>query len=143
MITYTHGITLQTQRIITKNDIITLCKSLNDQINYHNLCEFQPEGISGGGILFKFRDNSENKWYKSVRLSANKWYFINDNVLSEWSENNDIIYNKNTTFTLFLKSFDGAPLFTIDELKIWENCFNKIGCVKVGKYPTKKSLISE
>jgi hypothetical protein len=46
-----------------------------------------------------------------------------------------------------LKSFHGAPLFTIDKLKVWEECFNQIGIgigigiVNVGKYPSKKSLI--
>ena len=43
---------------------------------------------------------------------------------------------------MFLKSFNGAPLFTLEELKIWEECFNQIGIVKVAKYPTKKSLIT-
>ena len=49
----------------------------------------------------------------------------------------------NIKFTLFLKSFNGAPLFTLEELKLWEECFNQIDIVKIGKYPSKKSLISE
>ena len=55
----------------------------------------------------------------------------------------DIIFDKNNKFTLFLKSFSGAPLFTLEELKIWEECFNQIGIIKVGKYPSKKSLITK
>ena len=145
MRTYTCGLTLKTERIITKDDIITMCKLLNSKDAYSNLCEFQPERISEGGIIFRF-NNLNNKWYKSVRLcvgrneSKGKWYLIDDNCLSEWSGNNDIIFDKNNIFTLFLKSFDGAPLFTIEELEIWEECFNQIGIVNVGKYPTKKSL---
>ena len=148
MMTYTNGLTLKTERIITKDDIITMCKLLNSKDEYSNLCEFQPEGITGGGILFKFK-NLDNKWYKSVRLcvyhgvSEGKWYWINDNYLSEWTGNNDIIFDKNKKFTLFLKSFNGAPLFTLEELKIWEECFNQIGIVKTGKYPSKKSLITK
>ena len=140
------GLTLKTERIITKDDIITMCKLLNSKDKYSELCEFQPEGICGGGILFKFKDNLLNKWYKSVRLcvyrgeSKGKWYWINDNYLSEWTGNNDIIFDKNNKFTLFLKSFNGAPLFTLEELKIWEECFNQIGIVRAGKYPSKKSL---
>ena len=143
--TYTSGLTLKTERIITKDDIITMCKLLNSKDAYSNLCEFQPEPISEGGIIFKF-NNLDNKWYKSVRLcvtkdeSKGKWYFINDNCLSEWTGNNDIIFDKNNIFTLFLKSFYGAPLFTIEELEIWEECFNQIGIVNVRKYPSKKSL---
>ena len=149
MRTYTIGLTLKTERIITKDDIITMCQLLNSKDEYSNLCEFQPEGITEGGILFKFKDHLPDTWYKSVRLcvrtgcSKGEWYWINDNVLSEWSKNNDIIFNKNNKFTLFLKSFNGAPLFTLDELKIWEECFNQIGIVKIGKYPSKKSLIHE
>jgi hypothetical protein len=149
MRTYTRGLTLITERIITKKDIITMCNLLNSKDEYTNLCEFEPEPISEGGILFKFKDNFDNTWYKSVRLCVSwgetrgKWYLINKNVISEWSGNDDIIFNKNSKFTIFLKSFHGAPLFTLDELKIWEECFNQIGIVMVGKYPTKKNLISD
>jgi hypothetical protein len=149
MITNAIGLTLKTERIITKDDIITMCKLLDSKDEYSNLCEFQPEGITEGGILFKFKGNLDNKWYKSVRLcvhygvSKGKWYWINDNYLPEWSENDDIIFDKDNKFTLFLKSFNGAPPFTLEELKIWEECFNQIGIVKIGKYPSKKSLITK
>ena len=72
--THTHGLTLKTERIITKDDIITMCKLLNSNDQYLNLCEFQPEGICEGGILFNFKDsvnNVDNEWYKSVRLCVN------------------------------------------------------------------------
>ena len=151
MSTYTNGLELKTERIITKDDIITMCQLLNSRDEYSNLCEFEPEAISEGGILFKFKDNLENankyKWYKSVRLCVNHmysrgtWYLINrTNVISEWTGNNDIIFDKDNRFGLYLKSFHGAPIFTVDELKIWEECFSRIGIVNVGKYPTKKSL---
>jgi hypothetical protein len=48
MTTYTIGLTFKTGRIITKDDIITMCKLLNSKDQYSNLCEFQPEGISEG-----------------------------------------------------------------------------------------------
>ena len=146
MNTYTTGLTLKTTRVITKCDIITMCKSLNNKEEYSNLCEFEPEGITEGGIVYKFKDGSDNNLYKTVRLRVNsgasngKWYWINENVMSEWSESNDMIFDTNKKFTIFLKSFHGAPLFTLAELKIWEVCFNEIGIVKVGKYPSKKSL---
>lgn len=147
--TYAVGLTLKTERIITKDDIITMCKLLNGKDEYSDLCEFQPEGISEGGISYKFKDNLDDKLYKSVRLCVNRgaskgnWYWVNEKYLPEWTENNDIIFDKHNTFTLFLKSFDGAPLFTLEELKIWEDCFNQIGIVKVGKYPSKKSLMTK
>jgi len=144
--TYTNGPAFKSIRIITKNDIITLCKLLNSKAEYSNLCSFQPEEISEGGILYNFNDNVEKKWYKSVRLSVRRgesrgnWYMVNNNYETEWTGNNDIIFDINNKFTLFLKSFNGAPLFTLEELKIWEKCFNQIGIVKVGKLPSKNSL---
>jgi hypothetical protein len=147
--TYGKGFSLKCNNIITKNDIINFCKLLNEKNEYKDKCEFKPEGISEGGIVFKF-NNSENKWYKSVRLCLNEyddgrnrngeWYWINDNVMDEWSDNNDIILKKNSKFHIFLKSFHGAPVFTLDELKIWEDCFNKIGISKTGKFPNMRKI---
>lgn len=148
MITYTRGLTLKTQRIITKNDIIIMCNLLNSENAYLNLCEFKPEGITEGGIVFRFIDPPFG-WYKSVRLCVDRenadgtWYPVYENVMTEWFGNDDIIFQTNTTFTIFLKSFRGAPLFTIDELKIWEKCFKQIGIVKIGKYPSKKDLYTD
>jgi hypothetical protein len=144
--TYTSGLTLKTKNIITKNDIISLCKLLNSKDEYSNLCEFEPEPITEGGIIYKFKDKLHNEFYKSVRLCVNHgdskgyWPYLKDNYLSEWNGNNDIIFPKNNKFTLVLKSFNRAPLFTLEELEIWEECFNKIGIEKVGKYPTRNSL---
>jgi len=39
-----------------------------------------------------------------------------------------------------LKHLDGAPQFTIEELQIWEKCFNQIGIENIGKYPSKSKL---
>lgn len=146
MTTYTHGFDLKCKNIITKKDIIKMCILLNNREEYSNLCKFQPEGITEGGIIYKFKDN--NKWYKSIRLCVNyngssgKWYRVNDNVMLEWKDNNDVIFNTNNEFTIFLKSFNGAPPFTITELKILEECFNEIGIINIGKYPSKNSLFT-
>lgn len=147
--TYCSGLTFKTEKIITKNDIITMCNLLNNREEYSSqLCTFEPEPITEGGIVFKFKNNSE--WYKSVRLCVHsvvnyggkyhQWDWINDNVMTEWLENNDVVFDKNCKFYTFIKSFHGAPVFTLNELKIWEECFNQIGVKKVGKYPSKKKL---
>jgi hypothetical protein len=44
--------------------------------------------------------------------------------------NDDIVFDKNYKFDTIIKSFHGAPVFTLDELKIWEECFNQIGVKK-------------
>ena len=151
--TYTSGFTLKAERDITKDDFISFCKSLNNNYAYSDDYEFEPEPIGFGGIKYKFKDNSHNPpgsgCYKSVRLglcrgeSKAKWPWVPNNWLCEWSGNNDIIIPKNDKFTLFLKSFRGAPAFTLKELKIWNNCFNQIGIVRVSKYPSKESLIHQ
>ena len=134
------GLTLTTKQDIYKGDIVVLCKSLNQEFN--GSCEFQPECISEGGILYKFKDGTTG--YKSVRLDGNvgKWDWINsdEDVMSEWFENTDIIFAANTKFNITLKHLDGAPQFTIEELQIWEKCFNQIGIENVGKYPSKRKL---
>ena len=146
MSTYTTGLTLKTTRVIKKSDMTTMCEFLNSKEEFSGLCRFEPEGISEGGIVYKFQNECDKNWYKSVRLcvthgcSGGKWYWVNENVMTEWSESSDIIFDTNKKFTIFLKSFHGAPLFTLAELRIWEACFNEIGIVKVGKYPSKKSL---
>ena len=104
--TYTLGLTLKTKQKITKNDIIILCNLLSNKDEYSNLCEFEPEGITEGGILFKFNKNNvdyKKEWYKSVRLcvrsarallsegGAGKWYWINEGTLAEWDGSDDII----------------------------------------------------
>jgi len=131
------GLTLRTKKDICKGDIVVLCEHLNDE--FKGSCEFQPEGITEGGILYKFKDGTTG--YKSVRLcvgmhgSGGKWYWVNkETVMSEWSKNTDIIFTANTKFDTALKSLEGAPPFTKEELKIWERCFNKIDIIKVGKY---------
>lgn len=148
--TYTTGFTLKASRIITKNDMITICELFTSKYSHSCECEFQPEPICEGGILYKFKKNLDDKCiqpYKSLRLCVNgmesrkSWPFVSDNYLSEWTGNNEMIIDKDDKITLFLKSFFGAPVFTLEELKIWEECFNQIGLKKVGKYPTKKSLI--
>jgi len=125
---------------ITKHDIITLCRLLNNEEFYTNLCTFQPEGITEGGIVFKFSDGN---WYKTIRFRKRQdglgWPWVNTNVMTDWLDNNDIVININNTFSTFLKSFHGAPPFTIEELKIWGGCFNQIG-IRVVTYPSIKSL---
>jgi len=142
----TSGLSFKTKKNITKNDIITICNLLNSNCEYSDLCEFTPEGITEGGILYNFKDEFDKKWYKSVRLCVNfgasggEWYWVNKDVMTEWCDNNEIIFKENITFTTFLKSFHGAPAFTLDELKIWEECFKQIGILRFGKYPSKKDL---
>jgi hypothetical protein len=145
--TYTRGFTITSLNIIKKSDFYDLCKILSEEFNkYYNTTEyiFEPEPISEGGILFKQIPNMKNKMYKSMRIYISQYGnygYINDNILDEWKNNNDILCNKNVVIDTFLKSFNDAPLWTIEELNIFKKCFEQI-YLKCGKFP-KKSDLSE
>ena len=133
--TYQLGFTIQTTKPITKNDIITLCNLLNNCKEYKNVCEFEPEGICGGGILFKYKDDENNKGYKSLRFNLGQcngnWGWVNDNVMTEWLNNEDVVVDKKKVFTTCLKSFHGAPSFTVKEENLLKRYCNKIGMGRV------------
>ena len=80
MMHVTPGLTLISTKPITKSDIITLCNRMNAHIAYQNHCHFQPEGITEGGILFKFYNHPQA--YKTMRLNLmsgdaeGKWDWI-------------------------------------------------------------------
>lgn len=145
--TYTKGLSFKTTKEITKNDIFKLCNLLNNRDEYKDICTFTPEGITEGGIKYNFINN--DKFYKSIRfgiynngICKGEWYWVNENVMTEWNNNDDIIFPINDKFSTHLKAFHGAPVFTIDELKVIEECFNKIGIKRVGRYMAKKHLIT-
>ena len=137
-LTYTSGYTLIAQKDITKRDIITFCKLLNE--DYKEACTFTLEAISEGGVKYNFIDGCIA--YKSVRLGLRysyKWPWVNaSSVMTDWENSEDIIVKKKGTIYTHLKSFHRAPVFTIDELRLWEACFYKIGLKRQGRYPRKK-----
>ena len=149
--TCTSGLHFKCMKDITQNDIIVLCDLLTTK--YNGLCTFQPEAITEGGIKFVFNTDCSSKWYKSVRLcvergdTEGKWYWVDDEWRDKWTNCGELIFEKfdyqrkPTKFSTFLKSFHGAPVFTIEELNIWEECFEKIGIRRIGIYPSKKSLL--
>ncbi len=139
MDTYTNGLQFKCNREITKNDLVTLCELLNTRPEYVDTVEFKPEPIGGGGFIYIFKDPSL-RGYKSVRFHADKWHWVRENVMTEWSGNHELVLKDKRKFGTFLKAFQGAPVFTMEELKIWEECFAQIGVTRVGRYPAKKYL---
>ena len=151
MSTYTDIFDIRALRNITKGDFVALCKLL--AVKYENKQEnkysFRPEPITEGGIEFMF--NSEeakiNKWYKTVRFSRGPnrkfdWPWLKGDEIITWEDSNEIIVRQDERFGLFLKSFWGAPMFTIEELQLWEECLIQVGFERKVKYPSKKKLVS-
>lgn len=137
--TYTNGLSFITKKEITKNDIVTLCNLLNNHNLFNGVCTFEPEPITEGGIIFKYV-NGEYEWYKSIRFHSCNWCYITDNPMINWLNNNDIVFNKDVRFNTYLKSFRNAPVFTQEELKVFEECFNKIDVYRVSRMVGKARL---
>jgi len=151
--TYTKGYDLISTKSITKKEFIELCILLSNECNEY---VFTPETISEGGILFKnFNDGNKYKTMRLHKIVDNYYYYyrngysgmksfysfrINGNELEEWKNNEDILCNKDTLITTFLKSFNDVQPYTIEELKLFEKCFNQIGINVISKYSTIKSL---
>ena len=88
--TYTHWVTFETKKNITKNDFVIICKKLE---NRSNDVSFEPERITEGGILFKPTDNIGYKTVRFCRSSYHRsWPLINDDYLSEWTGSNDVLF---------------------------------------------------
>lgn len=140
MRTYCGGYRLKTSRTITTLDILQLCQDLRDTFNatYNSTeYEFEPEGISEGGIVFRSLPGNQ---YKTMRLGiyqCGKWPWVN---IQKWKDDPITILQADVEVQTFLKAFDDAPLWTLQELKLFEQCFAKIGLQRVGAYPKKSSL---
>jgi len=138
--TYANGYKLKSMNDITMNDLSRLCEKLSSVTGN----KVKPEGITEGGLFFP---GLPDKQYKTMRLCVRQhgnWPWIHDfdNVIESWRDDEAIILPKGNTIHTYLKSFHGAPLWTLDELKLWESSFNEIGLQRVGNYPTKRSLIT-
>ena len=85
-----------------------------------------PEAISECGIDFNFIDKDDV--YKSVRCGLRydyTWPWVNNSVMTDWANSGDIMLEKNGTIYTNLKSRQHAPVFTMDELRLWEVWFDK------------------
>lgn len=136
MNTYESGDEFFSTRVVYKGDIIDLCDLLKDNAMFRGICTFEPEPISEGGLIYRFINPPDKKWYKTVRLShcgilETKWPWIDENVMLLWRGNyQDIIFKSGATISTFLKAFGNAPSFTEEEKGVIEEAFRIIGLVK-------------
>jgi len=70
------------------------------------------------------------------------WPIVRPNVMEDWVSDNEIILYAGFSVRTYLKAFEGAPVFTENELKIFGDCSEKIGLVVDSKYQKNKDLIS-
>ena len=139
--THSYGPVINFTRNITKNDFINICNDITIYLNnyyskYYNIKNYVikavPEQVIEGGILLKFVSDiiNCNEWYKSIRIyndNSNYPIINNNDDISNWINNNDIIYKKNSIVKTSLKSLYSAPRWNKDEVIILLNIFNKYG----------------
>jgi hypothetical protein len=70
-------------------------------------------------------------------VGQNKWPWVN---LEVWERYPILIVTGGHQSTTFLKAFHGAPVWTIEELQIFEQCFAARGFQRIGAYPSAASL---
>lgn len=149
--TYCNGFQLVALKNISKKEFVELCNDLQNEFNNYystNDYSFSPECISEGGIVFNNFNGANG--YKTMRIFftdkdtigcniTNLYGYINKNIKDEWINDECILIDINTYLGTYLKSFNNAPQWTNNELKIFQKCFNNIGLV-INKLPTKKYL---
>lgn len=136
-----HGFKIRPQRDVTYADLISICRDLNETFNYEY--SFAPEPITDGFIYYKNFHNASSfgRAYKCMRLSSNRIKWISDEatIFDEWRECNDIFLKKKeqsykNVYYVTLKAFNGAPGWTLDELKTFKQVFER-NSIKVSCMP--------
>ena len=138
--TYCCGFKLKCLNDITKGEYIQLCDLLTTRLGI----QISPEQITEGGMRFNGIEG-----YKCLRhqfcgpsrywQNIIEWPHINENVHDEWKDSSDILLPKNTRSHTCLKAFDGAPAWTLGELRIFKECFEQFH-LKCTKMPLKRDL---
>ena len=134
---------------ITYSDFIEFCNKLSAIFNtLYNSTEYKfgPEPITEGGILWINWPGKTDNQYKTMRLhgrndSIEKWPWIKGDEHNTWKNNNTILMIKSTKAnkylnvgttmqghsSTFLKAFQGAPSWTLEELQLFSIVMGTIG----------------
>ena len=143
--TIKRGYDLQCMEQIDNNDIQKLLELLSTEFSsneYSLSLYWEP---TGSGIRFNFNDHTE--WFKVIQLNT-LWYnpelklwvsenlFTKSGLLTLQTGIVDRLESGKNIYTLLL-SYNGAPLWTKEELELFEKCFNKINIHVISEYPKK------
>lgn len=135
---------------------MALCEMLSDKLNAFYEYEDEKEKISiqpstaveggfefTGGLFDEHFPNSYTKPRKSMRMRVhvNKY----DGIVwptdwDEWLTSDDILWPKYSHGHTYLKAFDTAPVWTMEELEIFMKCFEAFDFNIVKVPPKKKRL---
>lgn len=152
------GLTFKITKDITKHDFIKFCESLNNDEIYKEFCNFTPlrecglkynfyssDSIKEKCILFHqdkgyCRRSYKKQMYPFIKVLPVKWPTISNEVMTEWLDNDEILFRKYIKINTTLKAEYLALPFTYKEIEYLEPYFNKLGLKRYGKYPIKRSF---
>ena len=160
--TYTSGFKLTVHAALTKHDIVRLCRALEAQFGPEH--SFRPEPISDGFIQWTRWPGCDDAdyGYKCMRLhkspmrptqihrrsarameqfvckykahSEYMWLWVD--VMEAWE--NDVV--PVGEYTTFLKAFDAAFGWTVEELLAFKRCLEEGFDVKVRCVPAQRKI---
>lgn len=124
--TYAKGFYLTADKDITKSDMVKLCKNLNEAFESFGIT-FEPEPITEGGIVYKFKDQPISA-YKTIRMRFStksiKWCknFIQYNNIQCYRVS-DKHLKKLGIYELYRshKSLSDWPSIPSNVMELWEN----------------------
>lgn len=145
--TYCHGFKVEVWKDFTAADFYNLCQLL--QKSFPGFI-FEPEPITEGGIEFVSWPGKTEKMYKTMRWHIYErvgrsvdWPRINrGKTIEEWKNNTSLVLAKEGyIINTVLKTWDGAPRWTLEELKLFAKNLEKMGLyVPNSTYPKASNL---
>lgn len=133
---YTVGPSFKTVKPIERRHLISICKDLAAAMP--NGITFEPEPITEGGIVYKFKNLD---LYKSIRFIAMiidldtgditriVWPRVSDTVMKDWESSRTELFPVGMNLSTLLK-VSCAPAFSSQELHIVCEIFKKYGLVQ-------------
>lgn len=155
MRTYASGFKFTTTIPVTKREYISMCEEISEGLNklYNDEAlrvKIVPEPITEGGMLFTWVNAAaDDTGYKTMRHAVMTdrgrrcWEHIGATTYETWkvSDDSDILFPARVSCLPCLKTFCGAPAWTLDELCIFKTVFEKYG-MKCVKMPQARSLVT-
>jgi hypothetical protein len=165
--TYTSGFKLTVHAALTKHDIVRLCRALEAQFGPEH--SFRPEPISDGFIQWTRWPGCDDAdyGYKCMRLhkspmrptqihrrsarameqfvckykahSEYKWPWVGTDVMEAWDNDAEHALPVGE-YTTFLKAFDAAFGWTVEELLVFKRCLEEELDVQVKCVPKQSKL---
>jgi hypothetical protein len=128
--TYTNGFDFELNNELTKDGMIEVCRALEMHFGDGNV--FVPEGITDGFILWAdWPGKIDGTAYKCMRHSrsdsgARAWPWVAADAMTTWVGSEEVALAAGK-YSTFLKAFNTAPAWTVNELQTIKECLQEKG----------------